>query len=351
MLLHVWSYVIQLGIRLLEEHLCCAQFGDMSMGADIDIRVVCDGHGPKHNVWINFNQHNLPIPISLIRADNNLPPWCPDLEEAFDAIICDPPYGVCVGGQKSSGRKLSKGVVGPYIIPVDRRRDHIPLTTPYNLVECASGFLSNDPHYASEACVGSYWRAESSALKSRQKSLLVSEEKICLSEKGQGSFVGRDNGSNFDGIWAHVGGMPNLLTSEECRRWGNNSSNSFFSPMPLGSLHHRHLLKLSISCRRALLWRRGTLDDIDDEGRLTTQVSRGLAIVTIDKLDTPIDAINTIGMLLTSMKADTKLGGWVVERPFPPIHVMYVANLIEKRRESKGHHRDCNAQGNPKPPS
>eukprot|EP01018_Ginkgo_biloba_P016154 Gb_15272 [translate_table: standard] len=205
------------------------------------------------------------MPISLIRADNNLPPMRPDLEEVFDAIICDPPYGVCGGGRKSSGRKLLKGVVGPYVIPADKRRNHIPSTTPYSWVECVHdlldiasrmlvmggrlvffypvardeqwlpkrhsvgcqwhwnysrvlfhcasflssslwkvygalskdiviivpnflgvplglaqivvcfGFLSEDPHCASEACVGSCRRAESDALKSHRMSLLVSK--------------------------------------------------------------------------------------------------------------------------------------------------------------------------------
>eukprot|EP01018_Ginkgo_biloba_P019233 Gb_06194 [translate_table: standard] len=118
-----------------------AHFGAMTMGADIDIRVVRDGRGPECNVWSNFKQYNLPMPVSLIRADNNLPPWRPGLEEVFDAIICDPPYGVRAGGRKSGGRKLLKGVVGPYVIPADKRRDHIPSTAPYSLVECIHDLL------------------------------------------------------------------------------------------------------------------------------------------------------------------------------------------------------------------
>ncbi|XP_013615833.1 PREDICTED: tRNA (guanine(10)-N2)-methyltransferase-like, partial [Brassica oleracea var. oleracea] len=33
-----------------------ARFGAMTMGADIDIRVVRDGRGPDCNVWSNFKQ-------------------------------------------------------------------------------------------------------------------------------------------------------------------------------------------------------------------------------------------------------------------------------------------------------
>lgn len=121
--------------------IAAAHFGAMTMGADIDIRVVRDGRGPDCNVWSNFKQYGLPMPISLLRADNNLPPWRPGLKEAFDAIICDPPYGVRAGGRKSGGRKLLKGVVDPYTVPDDKRRDHIPSTAPYSLAECMHDLL------------------------------------------------------------------------------------------------------------------------------------------------------------------------------------------------------------------
>lgn len=113
-----------------------AHFGAMTMGADIDIRVVRDGKGPDCNVWSNFKQYGLPMPISLLRADNNLRPWRSGLKEVFDAIICDPPYGVRAGGRKSGGRKLLKGAVGPYTVPDEKRFDHIPSTAPYSLAEC-----------------------------------------------------------------------------------------------------------------------------------------------------------------------------------------------------------------------
>ncbi|XP_078172466.1 tRNA modification 11 protein [Carex rostrata] len=118
-----------------------AHFGAMTMGADIDIRVVQDGRGPNCNVWTNFEQYNLPEPIGLLRADNNLPPWRPGLKEMFDAIICDPPYGVRAGGRKSGGRKLLKGTVGPYTVPDEKRVDHIPSTAPYSLAECVHDLL------------------------------------------------------------------------------------------------------------------------------------------------------------------------------------------------------------------
>ncbi|KAL0384519.1 UNVERIFIED_CONTAM: tRNA (guanine(10)-N2)-methyltransferase [Sesamum radiatum] len=121
--------------------IAAAHFGAMTMGADIDIRVVRDGRGPDCNVWSNFKQYGLPMPLSLLRADNNLPPWRSGLKEVFDAIICDPPYGVRAGGRKSGGRKLLKGVIGPYTVPDDKRTDHIPSTAPYSLVECVHDLL------------------------------------------------------------------------------------------------------------------------------------------------------------------------------------------------------------------
>lgn len=118
-----------------------AHFGAMTMGADIDIRAVRDGRGPDCNVWSNFKQYGLPLPVALLRADNNLPPWRSGLKEIFDAIICDPPYGVRAGGRKSGGRKLLKGIVGPYTVPDDKRTDHIPSTAPYSLAECVHDLL------------------------------------------------------------------------------------------------------------------------------------------------------------------------------------------------------------------
>lgn len=121
--------------------IAAAHFGAMTMGADIDIRVVRDGRGPDCNVWSNFKQYRLPMPISLLRADNNLPPWRRGLIEVLDAIICDPPYGVRAGGRKSGGRKLLKGAVDPYTVPDDKRTNHIPSTGAYSLAECVHDLL------------------------------------------------------------------------------------------------------------------------------------------------------------------------------------------------------------------
>uniref|UniRef100_A0A0D9YTM9 tRNA (guanine(10)-N(2))-methyltransferase n=1 Tax=Oryza glumipatula TaxID=40148 RepID=A0A0D9YTM9_9ORYZ len=108
---------------------------------NIDIRVVRDGRGPDCNIWSNFEQYKLPEPLCILRADNNVPPWRPGLKEVFDAIICDPPYGVRAGGRKSGGRKLIKGTVAPYTVPDEKRDSHIPSTAPYSLAECVHDLL------------------------------------------------------------------------------------------------------------------------------------------------------------------------------------------------------------------
>ncbi|RWW84888.1 hypothetical protein BHE74_00006483 [Ensete ventricosum] len=126
-----------------------AHFGAMTMGADIDIRVVRDGRGPNCNVWSNFEQSNLRnrLYINLVtgqrlvgmlthrNSENEL------TFQVFDAIICDPPYGVRAGGRKSGGRKLLRGTVGPYTVPEEKRLDHIPSTAPYSLAECMHDLL------------------------------------------------------------------------------------------------------------------------------------------------------------------------------------------------------------------
>ncbi|KAH7288294.1 hypothetical protein KP509_31G020800 [Ceratopteris richardii] len=63
-----------------------SHFGAITMGEDIDLRVVRDGRGPDCNVWSNFKQYDLPLPIGLIRADNNSPPWRSSLKEDMHGI-------------------------------------------------------------------------------------------------------------------------------------------------------------------------------------------------------------------------------------------------------------------------
>ena len=63
------------------------------------------------------------------------------MNQVFDAIICDPPYGVRAGGRKSGGRKLLKGIIDPYTVPEEKKADHIPSTASYSLAECVHDLL------------------------------------------------------------------------------------------------------------------------------------------------------------------------------------------------------------------
>ena len=53
------------------------------------------------------------------------------LQEIFDAIICDPPYGVRAGGKKSVAKEHK----------VKCSETHIPSTDPYPFEECLKDLL------------------------------------------------------------------------------------------------------------------------------------------------------------------------------------------------------------------
>lgn len=51
-----------------------AHFGSLTLGADIDIRVVKYGKR-GHTIWSNFEQYGLNAPVAILRADNHQQPW------------------------------------------------------------------------------------------------------------------------------------------------------------------------------------------------------------------------------------------------------------------------------------
>ncbi len=120
----------------------CATHGAVCYGTDIDIRVLLgtgvgvskegvvkeeDVNGERVNVRSNFKQYGLPLP-ELIRADNSISPLLPRANEYFDAVVCDPPYGIRAGARKS-GRKpgSTTGVVNGR----KAQLTYIPPTQPY----------------------------------------------------------------------------------------------------------------------------------------------------------------------------------------------------------------------------
>lgn len=86
-----------------------SHFGALCYGSDIDMRVLKGlsvGRSRKHtpaDVFTNFANYGFALP-EILRADSSKPPWkqCP----AFDAIVCDPPYGVRARS-RTAGSKTS----------------------------------------------------------------------------------------------------------------------------------------------------------------------------------------------------------------------------------------------------
>jgi tRNA (guanine10-N2)-methyltransferase len=109
--------------------IACAQFGaHFCVGTDIDIRVLRGKKG--RNVFSNFRQYGLPLP-ELIRSDNALHGghFRALSEPMYDAVCCDPPYGIRAGARRSGSKREE---VKP--VPEHLRADHIPQTRPYPVV-------------------------------------------------------------------------------------------------------------------------------------------------------------------------------------------------------------------------
>ena len=86
--------------------LSCALRGAYCVGTDIDIRVL-RGRNSDENVLSNFRQFNLPRP-ELIRSDNAIyhRHFRTDTQRPlYDAIICDPPYGIRAGARRTGSRR------------------------------------------------------------------------------------------------------------------------------------------------------------------------------------------------------------------------------------------------------
>ena len=107
--------------------IACAQFrAQLCVGTDIDIRVLRGKKG--RNVFSNFAQYNLPPP-ELVRSDNALHGAHFRVLPLYDAIVCDPPYGIRARARRTGSRRAE---VKP--VPEHLRADHIPQTRPYAVV-------------------------------------------------------------------------------------------------------------------------------------------------------------------------------------------------------------------------
>lgn len=108
-----------------------AVFGATVFGSDIDIRVLHGDEDTGTNIRSNFKGYGLPRP-ELLRSDNSIPVWRPDLK--FDAIVCDPPYGIREGARKS-------GAVDAHPVEEHYRDTHIPRTQAYHAVDLMRDLL------------------------------------------------------------------------------------------------------------------------------------------------------------------------------------------------------------------
>lgn len=143
----------------------CGTHGAICFGTDIDIRVLLgtgvgvtgggaseelitekDGQ-PRVNVTTNFKQYGLPLP-ELIRADNSLSPIMERCRGYFDAVVCDPPYGIRAGARKSGRKPSAKSQDQEDAIAQQdkfndkRKQSYIPPTQPYAAEDVMSDLLA-----------------------------------------------------------------------------------------------------------------------------------------------------------------------------------------------------------------
>merc|ERR550525_1299646 len=72
----------------------------------------------EHSIYANFRQYGLPRP-ELVRCDVSNVSWKLDQLYGlkFDAILCDPPYGIRAGARKT-------GTLNPRVIPEQYHDGH-----------------------------------------------------------------------------------------------------------------------------------------------------------------------------------------------------------------------------------
>jgi tRNA (guanine10-N2)-methyltransferase len=117
--------------------LTCALKGGFCYGSDIDIRVI-RGRNDDENILANFRQYNLPRP-EIVRSDNSLHDrhFRRKIPLKFDAIVCDPPYGIRAGARQSGTKQNEVRAVQE-----DKRHDHIAQTKPYPVSDVMADLLN-----------------------------------------------------------------------------------------------------------------------------------------------------------------------------------------------------------------
>jgi len=116
-----------------------AYFGAMTLGGDIDIRVL-RGREEGKNIVANFEQYELePYLVDIIRFDNAKNDVI-RTQPFFDAIITDPPYGVRAGAKKVGVRNPDVKILREDELP-EGWEPHYSQTVPYSVPEVMSDLL------------------------------------------------------------------------------------------------------------------------------------------------------------------------------------------------------------------
>lgn len=107
--------------------------GALTVGSDIDVRML-KGKSSQCNIDANFKQYGLTNKyLDVLTMDFTHNSFRNDFK--FDAIVCDPPYGVREGlkvlGSKDEERFAGKEHVLIDGIPAHLRKDYIPSKKPY----------------------------------------------------------------------------------------------------------------------------------------------------------------------------------------------------------------------------
>ena len=108
-----------------------------------------DAEGRGVDVWTNFERYGLQAPAGLLRADAHRPPFRDSLCEVFDAIVCDPPYGVWAPAQGAFGlahmdaEKVVVCTFGGRGLSAIRVACGTPVTALFDVAPCQTGSTSS----------------------------------------------------------------------------------------------------------------------------------------------------------------------------------------------------------------
>lgn len=99
----------------------CAALGAICIGSDINI-LALRGKGKHTNITSNFKQYDLTPPIGLMRADVLHAPIGRGLKGWFDAVVCDPPYGIKEGTRAFRNDVIDHDLEGNHFQGTERVR-------------------------------------------------------------------------------------------------------------------------------------------------------------------------------------------------------------------------------------